>query len=443
MNRTSCSAFCILLCTSAFALPLYRDSLPNGLVVLTYEDSRLPWMNVALVCRSGAAYDPTGKAGLAGLTASTMTRGTSTISGDSVSSIIEFLGARLEPDVNYDRAGITMQMLSRDLNQGLDLLAELVQHPGFTAKEFIRERDRALVDARQELESPMGQVGLEFNRLLFPGHPYGSPVNGDTVTLPQLSREDLVAFHQALFKPNNCFVVGVGDITRQQFLAMVSQRFGNWAPGPVPELRIPELANLGKLKVKLIPRPDMNQSYVELGHLGIAMGDSDMMATRLMAYALGGSPISSRLGLSVREEGGLAYDVRCYYDRNRLVGAYRATVQTAKPRVAIEKITREIQTMHDKGAMPEELEEGVSYLTGSFPLTYSSSSGKLARVIEQETYQFGMNWLERYPFQVRAVKLEQVNDAARRHLNPGKYLLVVMGNVTREDLGLTDVEWIE
>jgi len=438
------SAICYLL--SAFpasALPLYRDSLPNGLVVLTYEDARLPWMNVALVCRSGAAFDPVGKAGLAGLTATTMTRGTSTMSGDSVSSTIEFLGARLEADANYDHTEIALQLLARDLNQGLDLLAELVQRPGLVEKEFNQERDRALVDARQELESPMGRVGQEFNRLMFPGHPNGATVNGDTATLAQIRREDLVAFHRANFVPNNCFIVGVGDVRRQEFVEMARARFGAWPAGEAPRLAVPALFGSEKLRVKLIPRPDMNQSYVEFGHLGIAMGDTDMMATRLMAYSLGGSPIASRLGLAVREEAGLAYDVRCYYDRNKLQGAFRATVQTANPKKAIEKMFHEMEVMYDKGARPEELDEGQSYFTGSFPLTYSSSSGKLSRVIEQETYQFGMDWLEKYPTQVRAVSLEQVNAAARRHLNPGKYVMVVMGNVTREDLGLTDVEWIE
>ena len=86
------SAFCLL--TSAVGLPLYRDSLPNGLVVLTYEDHRLPTAAVSLVCRSGAACDPEDKAGTAAMMADLLTRGTATMSGDSIKSVVEFLGAR-------------------------------------------------------------------------------------------------------------------------------------------------------------------------------------------------------------------------------------------------------------------------------------------------------------------------------------------------------------
>jgi predicted Zn-dependent peptidase len=60
-----------------------------------------------------------------------------------------------------------------------------------------------------------------------------------------------------------------------------------------------------------------------------------------------------------------------------------------------------------------------------------------------EQYAFGLDWLTQFPDKVRAVTLGQVNQAARDHLHPGSYVMVIMGNVTKEDLGLTDVEWIE
>jgi zinc protease len=162
-----------------------------------------------------------------------------------------------------------------------------------------------------------------------------------------------------------------------------------------------------------------------------------------MSYILGGSAMSSRLGISVREEGGLAYDVRCYFDRNRYVGAYRASVQTARPKEAIEKMLREIRLMHDSGATRAELERAHNYYTGSFPLSYSSTGGKVSQVTTQELYGLGLDWVERFPERVKAVTLEQVNAAARGRLHPGQYIMVIVGPVTKDDLGLTDVEWIE
>jgi zinc protease len=197
------------------------------------------------------------------------------------------------------------------------------------------------------------------------------------------------------------------------------------------------------VKVKLVTRPDMNQTYVEFGHPGISMLDRDMLTTRLMSYILGGGAMSSRMGMAVREEAGLAYDVRCWFDRQTLRGAFHATVQTAKPKDAIRLMLHEIQAMHDSGAIAAEVQKAHNYYTGSFPLTYSSNSGKQNQVTALELYRLGLDWLDAFPDRVRAVTLGDVNKAARDHLRPGDYVMVIMGPVTKDDLGLTGVEWIE
>ncbi len=435
------SALCLL--TSAFGLPLYRDSLPNGLVVLTYEDHRLPTVAVSLVCRTGAASDPHDKAGTTAMMADLLARGTATMSDDSVKSIVEFLGARLSGDADQDNCALNVRSLAKDLGIALDLMADAVLHPAFDAKQIELARSRMLSDAQGMFDDPGSEVDYEFGKLLYGDKPYGRLTGGDTLSLPRIKREDLVAFYNTYFRPNNCFVVAVGDISRHDFVAEMEKRLSSWAPGPVPALAVGPLAMPDRIKVKVITRSDMNQTYVEFGHPGIKASDDDMLATRLMSYILGGGAMSSRLGISVREEGGLAYDVRCWFDRSRFEGGFHATVQTADPRKAIGLMLQDIKTMHDSGATRKELEKAHNYYTGSFPLTYASTYGKLGQVRTMELYGYGMDWLNTFPAKVDAVTLDQVNKAARDHLSPGHYWMVVLGPVTREELGLTDVEWIE
>jgi len=435
------SAFCLL--SSAVGLPLYRDSLPNGLVVLTYEDTRLPTVAVSLVCRSGAAYDPEAKTGTAAMMADLLARGTATMSGDSVKSIVEFLGARFSGDADDDNCGVEIRVLSKDLGTALDLMADAVLHPAFEKKEMEIARSRMMSGARRVFDNPGSEVRYEFMKLLYGDHPYGRLTGGDTISLPLIEREDLVAFHGTYFRPNNCFVVAVGDIARKDFVAELEKRLAAWTPAPVPKLTAEPLAMPDRTRVKLITRTDMNQAYVEFGHPGIRATDEDMLGTRLMSFILGGGAKSSRLGVSVREEGGLAYDVRCWFDRNRLEGGFHATVQTADPKKAIGLMLRDIKLMYDSGATRKELEQAHNYYTGSFPLTYASTRGKLGQVRTMELYGYGMDWLDEFPDKVKAVTLEDINKAARDHLRPGQYWMVVLGPVTKEDLGLADVEWID
>jgi predicted Zn-dependent peptidase len=435
------SAFCLL--TSAFGLPLYRDSLPNGLIVITYEDAKLPMVRASLVCRGGASADPAGGSGTAAMMADLLTRGTSTMSGDSVRSIVEFLGAEFSGDAGDDNCALNVTSLSKDMDTALDLVADAVLHPAFDAKEMEIVRSRMLSDARSMFDDPGSEVTVYFAKLVYGSHPYGRLGSGDTTSIPLLKREDLVAFHHTYFRPNNCFFVAVGDVKRADIVAAIEQRLGAWQPADVPVVTAPPLSFPDRIKVKLITRPDMNQAYVEFGHPGIRASDPDMLATRLMSYVLGGGAMSSRLGISVREKGGLAYDVRCWFDRNLLQGAFHATVQTAKPKEAIALMLRDIRQMYDSGATKKELEKAHNYYTGSFPLTYASTGGKLGQVRWMEQYGFGMGWLDEFPAKVSAVTLEQVNKAAREHLSPGNYWMVILGPVTKDDLGLTDVDWIE
>ena len=437
------TVLCGLLAVTAAAVPLHRDSLPNGLIVLTYEDHRLPAVSLRLVCRSGAAADPAGKAGTANLTAGLLLSGTSEMDGDSVAAALEFLGARQASNVNHDLSYVQIRTLRTHLDQVLDLLTTGITDPAFTESEFERERDQALTGARREQDNP-GTVAMdECERLLFGDHPYGRRVWGDTLGLWQITPGDLREFHRLHYRPNNCFLVVVGDVERTDLLNRIRARLGDWKPAPIPEPTDPPVRFPEGLNVKLISRPDLTQTYVAMLHPGISINHPEMLATRLMSFVLGGSAIASRLGETVRVEGGLAYDIRCWFDRRARPGAFRATVQTVHPADAIRRMRTEFARMHDSGPTVEETDLARSYYTGSFPLGYASVGGKLYQVTIAERYRLGTDWLDVFPKRVKSLTRADLTRAAQTRLHPDDLLMVVIGNVTREDLVLPDAIWIE
>jgi len=115
---------------------------------LTYEEHRLPTASVSLVCRSGAAFDPKDKSGTAAMMSDLLTRGTATMSGDSIKSLVEFLGARFSGHAGDDNSSIDVRVLSKDLGTALDLMADAILHPAFNAKEMELARSRMITDAR-------------------------------------------------------------------------------------------------------------------------------------------------------------------------------------------------------------------------------------------------------------------------------------------------------
>ncbi|MEO0069630.1 MAG: pitrilysin family protein, partial [candidate division WOR-3 bacterium] len=234
-------AFCILIPSNSLcSLPLFRDSLDSGLIILTYEDHRLPMVDISFVCRSGAAFDPVEKAGVASLCAQMLLRGTKNLSADSITTILDFLGARYYSGADFDHSYLNLRLLVKDFNTGLGIIADIVRNPAFAQQEFERAREEALMSSRRSYDHPNAVVSMEFDRLLFGGHRYALPVRGDTNTIPQITIEDLRQFHQKHFVPNNCFIVVVGDIDHQQVKNEIAQIFARWLPEPVPLAVAPE-----------------------------------------------------------------------------------------------------------------------------------------------------------------------------------------------------------
>jgi zinc protease len=445
MNRFACRIAAVVGMVGGLGLALaavQRDSLPNGLVVLTYETARLPMVDLALVCRSGSEFDPEDKAGLANLTASMLVNGSRAMSPDSVEAITQAMGTQFSGSADFDQSELSLRVLTEDMEQGLSLLADAGRYPRFDSARFEMTRDEVRSGASQSLDMATVRVDCEFRRILFPHHPYGQPTDGDVVSLAGLRREDLIRFHTAHYVPNNCFLVAVGDLRREDFLNRVRALFGDWQSGPVPTLTITDPEFPSRMKVKLITRPDLDQTTIQLGHPGIARSNPDWLATDIGTYILGGGA-SSRLAERVREKAGLAYWVQASFDGCKYPGAFQAWLQTSRPKEAIALLTEVIRATRDSGVTQAELASTQNFITGNFPISLASNQGRLDRVIEIENYRLGLDWIDRYPALVRELPLREVNRSLRAHLNPGHYVLVVMGNVTRDELGLTDVEWVE
>lgn len=430
--------------SAASSLPVYRDSLDNGLIVLTYEDHRVPAVSLRLVSRSGAALDPAGRSGTANLTAQLLLDGTADRSAEAITETIEFLGMRREAGSGYDFSYSGLLTLSEYLDTALVLLAEAARSASFPDAEFERERALSLTRARRSWDRPNTVVEAEFDRLLFGNHPYTRPSWGDTADLTGLGPADARAFHATHWQPGNCFLIVVGAVEREDLLGRVSNLLGDWpASVRVERPTAPGFDFPPGIRTRAVTRPEMNQSYVVMGHPGLSMFDADLQAARLMSFVLGGSAIASRLGESVRVEGGLAYDVRCWFDRLALPGAFRATVQTSDPAEAIRRMRREIRLMYDSGPTESETENARNYFTGSFPLSYSSTSGKLGVLTFAEAYGLGPGWLEEFPRVVAGLTRQDLAAAARNRLRPEDMLIVVLGPLTGDRLGLDDTDWLE
>ena len=182
----------VLSASTASGAPIaHREVLPNGIVLLVAERPAVPIVAVRVLSRAGAAFDPGDRAGLANLTGALLTRGTAKRTGPELDSAIEFVGGSLEAGAGRDSITVSLAVQKKDMALGLDLMSEVVLSPTFPQAEVARKISEIQAAIKRSDEDPNAIAGRVLSRLVFPGHPYGVPVEGTRESVGRLTRDDV------------------------------------------------------------------------------------------------------------------------------------------------------------------------------------------------------------------------------------------------------------
>ena len=155
-----------------------RSVLENGMVLLTSEERALPMITLNLLIKAGSRYDPQGREGLANLAARLLTYGTRSRTALQISEEIDFIGAGLSTGCSEDLATVSLTLLKKDLDAGLNLLADVLTASVFPPEEIDRQKKSVIASIRARDEEPGAIAQTKFLEALFPGSPYGRPVEG-------------------------------------------------------------------------------------------------------------------------------------------------------------------------------------------------------------------------------------------------------------------------
>jgi zinc protease len=411
-----------------------RFTLANGITVVVQQNPAGSTLALRASLPAGHVLDPQGKSGLASLTAAMLTRGTEARTGLEFATQLEDVGASLSASAEPLATMISGRAESRDFDRLMDLLAEMLRRPAFSAAELGRLKGEALAQIAQARDDPDSAAEREFGRAIYPaGHPLRPPTFDEAEhAIRRITREDLVGFHDHQYGPDGLILVLAGSLTADQVRQAVETRLGAWPRNPQseppPSLDVPLQTTSVRI---LIPIPDKSQTAILWGHAGgLRRSDPDFYATQIMNLVLGGGgALNSRLGTVIRDELGLAYTVESFFDAGWYPGPFAVSLGTnpANAKPAIEAMLREIRRLRERGITRRERDEAVAYLTGRFPLRLETNSGMADVLWAMEFYRLGADYLDRYADYYRAVTLAQANDAALKHLRPDLGTLAVAG----------------
>ncbi|MDO9431469.1 MAG: pitrilysin family protein [Phenylobacterium sp.] len=414
-----------------------EKTLANGLKVIVAKSSDLPLVSADLTVRTGAAADPLGLAGAMGMTAGMLTEGTKTRSAQQIASESEALGAILSSGGGQESSSVSLNVMPDKLSAAMAIMADVARNPAFAQAELERQRSQALDGLSVAFQSPGQLAGFAAAPVIFAGTPFGHVATGTPASLPKISTGDLAKLHTSYFRPDNAILVLTGDITPEQGFALAEQAFGDWkAPaGPAPA-RIAITPN-AKPRAVAIDLPGTGQAAVTVVKAAIPRGDPAYYPGIVTNSVLGGG-YSARLNQEIRIKRGLSYGATSRLSAMRTTGLFRASAQTkneSAPQV-LDLIVAELTRLAETPASAEELKARKSVLIGGFGRDLATTEG-LANILGSlALYDLPLTEVGAYTGKVEAVTPGQVQDFAKKNLDPAKASVIIAGDAKAFQAGL-------
>jgi zinc protease len=422
---------------------IYQMSLPHGMNLLGMEYERVPWVSLTCMVKRGAETDPPGKAGVADWTAEFLTLGTARHSQRELAEKVESLGANLRARAEYDATYISLDGLAEDFSALMEILAEVVQNPSFPEAEFPLLLERRRAELAQILDDPRELATRHFRRLFFGTAPYGQAIRGEPESLGALGLQDLSSHYRREFAPGVTTLVVVGMVPQFRVQEEVHRLWDGWqGGGPVSPAYTASPPHLAAPGLYLLDRPELTQSEIRSGHLGLPRHHPDFFPLRLANYILGEGGFSSRLMTRIRSDLGFTYGIRSRFFLRRAPGPFIISTFTPAENTArvVQEIREVMQNVRQNGVTAQELSEAQSYYVGHFPLGLETSRTIATQVLNIDLYDLGLDYLSRYCENIQSVTLEATQQAARTHLRPESLVSLVVGPAAKcraslEDLG--------
>jgi zinc protease len=391
------------------------------------QDHTNPVISLRFAFRGGSALDPKDKVGLARLVSTLLDEGAGDLDSHAFQTRIEDLAVRLSFDVQQDTFGGSLQTLSEKRDAAFDLLRMALTAPRFDEEAVARMRAQLEASLRKDLEDPDAVAARRLYASLFPDLPYGQPVNGTLEGISRVTVDDLRRFVRGRFAQDNLVIGMVGDITPAEAERLIARTFGSLPERASPwSLADTEANATGGVTVVEMSVP---QSAILFGQRGLKRKDPHFYALMVLNEIIGGGTLTSLLFGELREQRGLVYSVGTALIPLDHAALIIGSAGTSNERVgeAVQLIREQWQRVAERGVSSEQVADAKTYLTGSFPLRFTSTGRLAALLVSIQLENLGLDYLDRRNSLINAVTEADVDRIASTILSPDQLTFVVVG----------------
>ncbi len=417
---------------SSVKLPVFtKVRLNNGLTVLLLEQHEVPIISFSMILKSGSIADPAGKEGLASLTAELLRKGTRNRTSEQIAADLDFIGGEFDMSASTDYSGGAAEFLKKDIQQGLDLTADILLNPVFPDAEvtkLVAQRIDGIKSAKDRAESVIARY---FAAYLYGKHPYARPVGGDELSLAAITRADVQKFYETHYVPGNFILAVAGDFESAAMRGLIEQRFNRWMGQAPPPMKIGDPAPVRGKRLLLVDKPDSTQTYFYIGNVGVTRTNSDRVGIAVVNTIFGGR-FTSRLNMALRIDTGLTYGARSGFDQRKWAGPFTISTytQNATTEKTIDMALEVLAGLHSKGISDAELQSVKTYMKGQFPTSIETSNQLAATIARLEFYGLDESDIDSYYARIDAMTLAEARRIIGQYFPREDLVLVLVGKAT-------------
>ena len=399
--------------------------LANGLKVIVVENHKLPKVSYQISLSNDPILEGE-QSGYVQFAGDLLTKGTKNRTKSKLDEEVDFIGATL----NSSASGMFGSSLKKHSSRLLDLMTDVLYNPTFPADEFEKMKSQS-ISALASSKTDANSIAENVSSVVTYGkkHPYGEVQTEKTVN--SITLDKCKEYYNTYFKPNNAYLVIVGDITLAEAKAQAEKHFSSWKSGTVPSSKYETPALPKEPKVVFANKDGAVQSVINVTYpVNLKPGDNDELAANVMNNILGGGIFSGRLMQNLREKKAYTYGARSSLNSDRLVGNFKAfaSVRNAVTDSSVQEFIYEMDRMVKEPVTENDIQLAKNSMAGSFARSLESPQTIAGFALNTYKYNLPKDYYNTYLSRLEKITIADIQRVANKFVSPQNAYIVVVGN---------------
>jgi len=422
----------------------FKAKLRNGIPAFIAPNAKegTPLVRITVSWRAGSYLDPKGKEGLAALFGSQLTQGgTAKLEAAKLEDRLEAMAATLASSCTDTSCNVSLQVLDKDLTEGLDLMMQALTQPAFAQERLDLAKRQARQRVSRRNDDVMSIANYQMKYLLF-GESHFASADDTVASLEAISRDDLVGLHARLLHPANLVVAAAGQFERKAMIDALDRTVGTLKAGPEarvsPAVPAPDFQRTPGIYVT---DKDAPQAMIRWAFPGMRRTDPDWHAAFVTNQILGGRGFTSRLMKKIRSDEGLTYGVYSTlepgtYWRGDVTGGLQTKNRSVA--FALRLALEEIRKLKEQPVSDDELRVQKEGIIEAFPSQWATRQAIANRFADEAREGWPEDWWASYREKIQAVTAADVQRMAKKLFDTEKMVILVVGKAPEIEPGDPD-----